>query len=278
VIKKHTIATLGPNNTFSEIAAKKYALEKKQALEVKLFPTITKAVNAIGIESEYGIVPIENMLEGYVQIVLDLLFKADLQIIHEILLPVQFAFVANSRRLEEVEKLFVQFVTQGQCRKFINGLDDVQIITTQSNGESLNEILAVRENEGAIVPQHIITNGTRFSLVQNNVTDYQHNRTRFIVLSEKAMPKDPSLEYKTSLVIVSAKDESGVLSNILRTFADKGINLLSILSRPTKELLGKYHFFIDIDGHIEDELVKKALKEIEVDSIVKVLGSYPRAS
>ena len=114
-------------------------------------------------------------------------------------------------------------------------------------------------------------------LVKENVTNYDNNQTRFLVLSHKAEPRLPELNYKTTLVVRNEDDCPGVLGNIVNSFAKLKVNLTSIMSRPTKSQFGQYHFFIDIDGHQLDDNIKQALSEIGRQYPVTVIGSYVKA-
>jgi len=268
------IATLGPTGTFSELAVKKYSELIDKNVEMKFYPTISKAFNSIGRECEYGIIPIENTLDGYVQPTLDLLSQADLYIIYEIVVPIQFAFVGNNDILQ-TKKIYAQFKTQGQCCSFLEERGDVKIITTESNGESFQQVKKGIFGESAIIPKHMLNTKKLFTYAIENVTDSQENETRFVMLSRKAINYDINKSYKTSIVIMDAMNKSGVLSNILNEFSQKGINLTSIISRPTKKKLGKYYFFIDIDGYYpENKIIKQAIDKIGESNLVKVLGSY----
>jgi prephenate dehydratase len=271
------IATLGPASTFSEIAAQKFIKETNSNSSVSLYPTIKKVFDAVNEGCEIGVVPMENMAEGYVQQTLDFLLHSGFVVIHELLLPIQFSFAANCSRIEQVDKIYAQFVTQGQCCEFLDNLQGIEIITTQSNGTSLEQLMKGIENEGAIIPKHTISLNSSFSFVIDDVTDYKNNQTRFIVFSSDELVYSEEKEYKTSIVIVNSADRPGVLSEILNAFAEKGINLVSIISRPTKTVIGKYHFFVDIEGHYQDPCVKDALDEIREHNEVNILGSFPRA-
>jgi prephenate dehydratase len=274
------IATLGPEGTFAERAALAYAAELKKDCRIILYPSISDVFAAAGKECDMGVVPIENMLEGYVQVTLDLLLTTKLTMAGELILPVRFSFVANEKTLEEVKKVYVQFVTQGQCRTFLDSLlPDVNIVTTESNGASLEQVTKGLPGEGAIVPQHSAADRERFGLVVGDVTDHAESRTRFIVLSGEHLSFEPQKAYKTSIVILEVADKPGALYAILKEFAERKINLTSIMSRPTKLALGHYHFFIDIDGRYpEEEPLKSALDEISAVNKVKILGSYPKAA
>jgi prephenate dehydratase len=271
------LATLGPAGTFSELAAKKYIECINDSMEIKFYPTITKVFNAIGKECDFGIIPIENTLDGYVQVVLDLLAQSDLKIVKELVIPIQFAFVGNGLDISDIKKIYAQFKTQGQCYNFLEKLTDAKIITTESNGESFEAVHQGKLGEGAIIPQYILNTKDTFSLKVESVTDSKDNHTRFIVLSRNEEQFQIEKAYKTSIVIMDAKDDKpGILARVLNEFASKNINLTSIISRPTKVALGKYYFFIDVEGHYAiDDNIGKAIKKISEDNIVKVLGAYP---
>ncbi|WP_234118474.1 prephenate dehydratase [Clostridium hydrogenum] len=269
------LAALGPAGTFSELAVNKYKEQIDEDTVVKFYPTITKVVNAVGNECSMGIVPIENTLDGFVQVTLDLLASSDLNILNELVIPIQFAFVANSD-MDKLQKIYAQFKTQGQCCKFLENLDGVKIITTESNGVSVENIKKEVYGEGAIIPRHMLTSIKNPIHTINCVTDSKENETRFIVLSKDKTNYKEEKKYKTSIVIMDAKDDKpGSLSKVLNEFASKGINLTSIISRPTKRGLGKYYFFIDIDGcYPEQENVREVIEKIRENSIVKIIGSY----
>lgn len=268
------IATLGPTGTFSELAVKKYEQLIDNNIEMVFYPNITKVFNSIGSECAIGIIPIENTLDGYVQLTLDLLSQTDLNIIYEIVIPIQFAFVGNND-ISAIKKTYVQFKTQGQCYKFLEQLDNFKIITTESNGESYEQVKKCILGESAIIPKHMINSEKSFPFTIENVTDSKDNETRFVVLSKHNINYDNNRRYKTSIVIMDAMDKSGMLSNILNEFSKRNINLTSIISRPTKKELGKYYFFIDIDGHYPANInIKQAIEKIRESNLVKVIGSY----
>lgn len=273
MVKK--IATLGPKGTFSEIAAQKYIENSKCDAEIIFYPTITKVFNAAENECDISIVPIENTLDGHVQVSLDLLIKSNLKIINELILPIQFAFVANCIKKSEIKKVYVQFKTQGQCYNFLEQFQNIKLITTDSNGESFKRVKDGMQGEGAIVPINTITGNNNFPFYIENVTDSTENETRFLLLSKNYSNYIPNKKYKTSIAIMDAGNQPGILYNILNSFYQKDINLTSIMSRPTKKGLGEYYFFIDVDGRYpEDNNLKKVIEEISKRNIVRVLGSY----
>lgn len=275
-LKMNKIAMLGPAGTFSELAAKKYIEKTNKNIEIEFYPTITKVFKAIGEECKLGIIPIENTLDGYVQLVLDLLAQADLQIIYELVIPIQFSFVGNAFDISDIKKIYAQFKTQGQCCNFLEQFNSIKVITTESNGESFEKLKMGTIGESSIIPRHLLNTENEFPFIIENITDSQDNETRFIILSKNAEVYDVNKHYKTSIVIMDAIDNKpGVLSKILNEFSSRNINLTSIISRPTKRALGKYYFFIDLEGHYAIEKnISQAIEIINKNNIVKILGSY----
>ncbi len=277
-----SIATLGPAGTFSDLAARSYLKAFGEVLgvdEIKYYKSIKSTFKAIGTECDYGVLPIENLSEGYVEVVLDLLLSGELQIIHELLLPVQFAFVSHAKTLKEIKTIFVQYVAEGQCGNFIDSFHDVSIVRTESNMASIDLLKNDNSSAGGIVPSHAI-DGISFPLIEPNVNDYENNTTRFIVLARQGVAALPDRlpGSKTSFIVIDDNDYSGLLVSILSSFSSRSLNLTSIMSRPSKRSIGKYHFFIDIEGHGHDPLVREAFDEISNLNRVKMLGSYPRAN
>ena len=269
------ILTLGPQGTFSDAATSKFTKTLGGTWLVEYFPSIGSALKAIGKTCEIGVLPIENFSEGFIPLVLDQLVSADLRIVGEIMLPVQFCLVSMASDLSKINQLFVQFVAKGQCSEFIDSLGKIDIVTTESNIESLNLARSTVGNSAAIVPLGSFKSDD-FPLVIDNINDFKNNQTRFLALSNstKIAQQIEGGEYKTSIVVLDDKDRPGLLGDILTSFSKRSINLTSIISRPTCREFGKYHFFIDFDGRVQDPDICGALKEIENINKVKFLGSY----
>jgi len=271
------IATLGPKGTYSELATLKYIGSQNSSYEIEYFSSIKKTLESVGKCCNFGVIPIENLSEGFVSLVLDLLAETNLTIVSEVILPIKFSFVSMASAVSEIDKLYVQFVAKNQCADFISTLNNIDIVTTESNIESLDLLLKNAGLSSAIVPAYSYE-PSQFNMVIDDVTDYANNQTRFIVLTDVREPlQNQSGSSKTSLVVLDDNDHPGLLGDILSSFSNRNINLLSIISRPTRKVFGKYNFFIDIDGHINDALVKDAVEEIKQKNRVKILGSYPVA-
>lgn len=271
------IATLGPRGTFSDTASQKYIASQDNEFQLEYFQSIKAALNSVGDQCELGILPVENFSEGFISLVLDHLLDANLSIVAEIRLPIQFSLVSQASSLSSIRQLYAQFVAKGQCSEFINSLQDVEVNSTESNIESLNLALQGDNNVAAVVPVGSYDD-EQFPLVIEHINDYDNNETRFLVLSTGFDVNAPNsqLEYKTSVIILDDNDHPGFLGDVLACFSSRKINLTSIMSRPTRQTFGKYHFFIDFDGHVQHDNIAAALVEIAKSCKVKVLGSYAK--
>ncbi|MDD6301976.1 MAG: prephenate dehydratase domain-containing protein [Bacillales bacterium] len=265
------ILVLGPIGTFSYLVALKY---KKEKDEIIPYSTIDEVVSHLKNEDDIALVPIENTLDGYVQRTLDLLYEENVYIVEEVKSPVSFDLVGNCESIKDIKKLYVQFKANGQCRKFINSLNnDIEIINTESNMESYNNAKKHEEGVASIVPSHI--NDQDFSLFIPRVTDYEENETRFVVLKKKFNNDfEQNRKIRVSLFIIPTFDHAGLLYGILKKFYYGNINLSAIISRPKKTEIGKYNFYIEFIIPTEQyDTVYKFLNDQEEDYEIKFLGS-----
>ncbi len=273
------IATLGPQGTFSDLATNRFIDTSAQPYDVRYYDSIKKVLKAVGTDCTSGVIPIENFSEGFIPIVLDTLASRTLSIVAEISLPIEFSFISKARHLHEIRKVFVQFAAKGQCEEFLSGLKEVEEVMTQSNIESLAVLRSEPMTSGAIVPSHAVQHQD-FPLVIQRVHDFEHNQTRFAVISSEPgteISNRNHATYKTSLVVLGERDYPGLLAGVLTSFSSRMINVTSLVSRPNRAKFGQYNFFIDIAGHAEDPLITTAIGEIEAQCSLKVLGSYPAA-
>ncbi len=284
IMKTSTIAVLGPKGTFTELAAMQYQKTLGIEGELQYYKTMRTTFDAIGSTCDFGVIPIENTLDGFVQIILDLLTHCNLKIIHELVLPIHFGLIGNAMDIDEIQTIYAQFKTQNQCLNFLETMSDKSLITTASNAASYDYVVKGETNVGAIVPMHLIDGEVPFPLKLNQIADSMDNETRFIVLAPKDYVMDMRqaelekvTQWKTLLVIHGDRDRPGLLVDILNLFSEESINLVSIISRPTKKGLGTYNFFIDVEGCYErDERVKRAVQKAYDHFDIQILGSYYR--
>lgn len=262
------LAVLGPKGTYCDIATKKL----NDKYNVIYYPSILKTSLAIN-DSIDGLLPFENTLDGFVMETLDNLIKLDYHITYQVKLPITFSFVANCD-MNEVKEVYVQFKAYGQCIHFFSE-NDFKINITESNIISLDELLKNDKCCGAVVPTHVLEDYS-FKTVINNVADSLHNETRFIYVSkENKYVLDDNL--LASLALTPLEDKPGVLFSILEMFNSYNFNLKAILSRPRKDEMGKYIFYIELEL-LKDEidkmnnLINKLNEDLMIN--VKLLGIY----
>ncbi|MBF8437004.1 prephenate dehydratase [Halanaerobiaceae bacterium Z-7014] len=276
---------LGPPGTFTEMAAVNY-LEAKldNSSRLEAYIDIERLIMAIADgEVPAGIVPIENSLEGSVNITLDYLaHKVNLKIQAEITLPIVHNLIVKPGvKLDEIEKVISHPQALAQCRDNIKKyLGDTEIVKVNSTAEAVNQLSS--RNEAAI--------GSRLAARRNNLEiskagfqDESRNWTRFVLLSrpgvnlEAGRARQALAASKTSIILAPVKNRPGILHELLEEFARKNINLTKIESRPTRKTLGDYLFFIDFEGDSQDREIKEILKNLRLkSSYFKVLGSYAR--
>jgi len=263
------IGILGPSGTFSEVAFLQY-INNQNHIEKIYYQTLEETTQSLKVNDKI-IVPLENMLEGYVQQILDFLIDEDVFIEQELYVDVQFELIYKNN-LSDISNIFVQFAAKGQCQNFIKSLSSTDLTLTASNTQSLNLYLHNPNHNSAIVPSHLIPNG----YLHQNVTDSKYNQTRFIVISKK-QEQYTSKNLKVSLAVIPSLDRPGLLYDILSIFNAQNINLTSIMSRPQKNMMGKYFFFIEFDAndHILHD-INKLIEFTKKSYTIKILGIYPK--
>ena len=270
------LAYLGPAGTFTEQAAREYIAEK----QVELIPynDISSLIQAVAEEKEkYGIVPIENSIEGSVNITLDLLaHKVELKIRAEVVIPIEHNLIGHAEtELSEIKKVLSHPQALAQCRDNLNSLlADFESVSVSSTAEAVQRIQD-KDSSWAAIGSTLVSKLNGLSILEQRIQDNLANWTRFVVLAQQD-GSEQALETKTSLICSPVKNRPGILYEILKEFAKRSIDLTKIESRPTREMLGDYLFFIDFEGDRSEKRVEQTLAALEdKTSFIKLLGSYP---
>ena len=226
-------------------------------------------------ESQYGVVPVENSLEGSVNQTYDLFLAHDLKVCGEIILRVSHCLIANpSTSLEAVKAVYSHPQALAQCRNFLERLDR-ELIPTYDTAGSVKMLKEKGLKDAAAVASERAAELYGMKILAREIEDKPANYTRFFVLSKEDSPitgRD-----KTS-IIFSAAHTPGSLYNVLGEFAKRNINLTRIESRPTKQKPWEYNFYVDFEGHRGEGRCAEALKALEKSvTFIKILGSYSRA-
>lgn len=272
--KPLTVAYLGPAGTYSQTAVLKHFGHAVQGIPLNTIEEVFREVEAGNVQ--YGIVPIENSIEGGVNQTLDCFIETSLKICAEVLLPIHHHLLSQAENLQTIQTLYSHQQSLAQCRKWLDQyLPQATRIAVNSNAEAAR--LALEHPQAAAIAGQSAAELYQLPMLASNIEDNINNTTRFAVLREQTVP--PTGHDKTSLLITAVHaDQPGSLFEILQPLAENKINLTRIESRPSRQNLWNYVFFIDIEGHIQDELIVNALEILKsTASIVKHLGSYPQA-
>jgi uncharacterized protein (DUF362 family)/prephenate dehydratase len=270
------IATLNPIDPFALLAATTYKTSSPTIDGIEFYPSVKAVFRTLGNRCDYAIVPIENMIDGHTVPVLELLLQSNYTIIDELIVPMQYGCIALCKDTSQLKTLLTTFRSQVECSEFIASVPGVKTIQSNNVEDALNKLSTANDTFGAIVPFYRFPTDV-WPLKLENVNDYPDNSCRYIVLAEQEQPFQEKRNYKTSFVILETEDSPGVLNEILHALSSRSINCTSIISRPTKEHFGTYHFFIDCTGYVLSTELKEALEEIRNWGRVKLLGSYPSA-
>lgn len=271
------VAFLGPEGTFTSEAARSVAPEGADLRPLASIAEVVQAVRSGAVE--LGVVPIENSIEGSVNLTLDeLAFGAPGALIRaEITMPISMNLLARpGASMEKIVAVRSQPHALAQCRAWLGAnLPDARLEAATSTAEAARE---VAESDGSIAALGTRLAGRLYGLevLHGDIHDHGGNTTRFVVLSGTMSPATGS--DRTSMVVFFGEDRPGLLLRILDEFALRGINLTKIESRPMKQQLGEYCILIDAAGHPSEPRLAEALRSVHRHAAeLRILGAYPRA-
>ena len=274
------IGYFGPPGTFTEQAL----LTQPDLVAVTRvpFPTVPDVLDAVDAgEVDAGFVPIENSIEGTVNFTQDaLVFDHELFIQREVVLDIEHCLLATGDTpLADLTAVMTIPIAAAQCHAFLRReLPHVEVRATNSTSEAARTVAELADARVAAIATRMAADLYSLKVLRAGISDHDGNQTRFVLVGKDSVPARTGHD-RTALVVFQRADEPGSLIGILQEFAARRINLQQLLSRPTKRGgLGDYCFIIYCDGHIEDELVADALRDLRTkQGGVKFLGSYPAA-
>lgn len=276
------IGFLGPRATFTEIAARSL-FPGEDLLPYQSIPDCMDAVSDGSVD--IGIVPLENAIEGSVNITLDyLIHETDLPIAGEMTLPIRQHMMVhrqNRGKKNEITQIFSHPHALAQCHKFLHTYFNGVVL--ESGASTAAAAKKVQENPDlviAAIANELAAEEYGLEIVAENIHDYEFNHTRFVVLTRQGEAKvkvNRGFEgFKTKIMVTLPSDQAGALHQVLAAFAWRKLNLSKIESRPMKTGIGNYFFIIDIEMKIDEVLIPGAIAELEaLGCSIKVLGSYP---
>ena len=274
------VGYLGPPGTFCEQAL--LTQEDLAAGELIDLPSITDVIDAtVAGDVDLGVVPLENAIEGAINVTLDTLtFDADLLIQREIVISVQMNLLGlPGSKLSDITSVLSIPVATAQCRAFLRKeLAGATLLGANSTAEAARQLAEGSDSTVAAIGTALAAEIYGLDVLAVDIEDHPENETRFGVLAREGIPT-PTGHDKTTIVVFQQADAPGSLLGILQEFAARAINLTNLHSRPTKRGLGDYCFLIELEGHLSDEVVADCLRDLKTKQAdVKYLGSYPAAS
>ncbi len=278
---RNTVAFLGPSGTFTEEAAR--TLLAGQSFAYQPYPSIIDVLDAVAAErTAYGVVPLENSIEGSVNSTLDwLIHEVELPILAELALPISQHLVVARRDeplpLSAITKVLSHPHAVAQCHTFLQThLPHAQIEYTNSTAMAAKLVSSRPDEPWAAIGTRLSVSIYPLMFARENIEDYPNNYTRFILVGKQPMELPAARAEKTTILVTLPEDFPGALYQVLAAFAWRKINLSRIESRPTKKGLGSYHFVIDIEQRMDEVLLPGAFAEIEaLGCQVRQLGTYP---
>lgn len=266
------VAYLGPEGTFTQAAALKHFGHSVITVPMSSIPDIFRDVESG--TAHYGVVPVENSTEGVINHTLDTFISSSLFICGEVMLRIHHHLLSQESDLSAVTKVFSHQQSLAQCRLWLDrNLPNAEQITVGSNAEAARMVLDI-PNSAAIAGE-MAAELYQLKGLARNIEDEPNNTTRFLVIGRQKA--GPSGEDKTTL-LCATRNVAGGLGALLEPLAKHGISMSRIESRPSRQGNWDYVFFIDIEGHQEDQNVKEALKDLMNETrYFKVLGSYSYA-
>ena len=268
------VAFQGEIGAYSEEAVFQYF---GHSVSVKPCETLDDVFKLVELgEVPFGVVPVENSLEGSINRVYDLLLNSNLKVFGELELRIIHCLIANHHAtLDTIKKVYSHPQALGQSQVFLRHLG-CEIISTYDTAGSVKMIKEQNIKDGAAIASARAAEIYGMKILAREIEDTPNNFTRFFILAKNDSP--PTGMDKTSIVF-SVQHKPGALYGAIKEFADSKLNLTKIESRPTRQKAWEYNFYLDFEGHHEDEVVKDALNRLASHSLfLKVLGSYPRAT
>lgn len=270
--KRVTVAYLGPSGTFSEEAVFQQFGSAIETLPCVSIDEVFRACEAG--TADFGVVPVENSSEGAINRTLDLLLATTTVISGEVSIPVHHSLMTKTGSMDGVKVVCAHSQALAQCQVWLNlHHPHVERRAVASNAEAAR--MASEDPAIAAIASEMAGEQYKLGVVQAHIQDDPHNRTRFAVIGK--LETAPSGRDHTSLVL-AVPNKAGAVYQLLAPLARHGVSMTRFESRPARIGTWEYYFYVDVEGHVKDPAVTRALEELKDNAaFFKVLGSYPQA-
>jgi len=267
------VAFQGELGAYSESAVYSFFGQNSEVKPCESFDEVFENVKTG--KTNYGVVPIENSIEGSVNRTYDLFLEYNLKVCGEIIIRISHCLIAHKgTTIDSIKTVYSHPQALAQCRKFLEQ-HNLKAISTFDTAGSVKMIKEKNMMDSAAIASQRAAEIYDMKILEKEIEDIKNNSTRFFVLDKQ--DSEYSGSDKTS-IIFATKSIPGALYKILGEFADRNINLTKIESRPTKQTPWEYHFYLDFEGHRTEKRCQQALESIKDKTVfVKILGSYKAA-
>ncbi len=274
------VGVVGASDAYCDKAAGVFLKSRSEVTLKKVFLNSIAEVFA-RVEAgalEWGVVPMENLLEGHIPLTSDLLYRSSgARISAEVYLPVRHC-LAVSPANSSIASIISSPEAFAQCRQFISkNYPEAALLNAKSPAEAMESVARQGLENAAAIGDGDLAARLGLKVLTSDIGDEKNNETRYVVISTRKSP-EPTGKDKTTAVLFDHADEPGLLRKMLEPFERNRINLTRIESRPSRRRLGEYLFHIDLQAHESDVRAKDALAALAGLCKVKLLGSYPDAS
>ena len=269
--KPITVAYLGPEASFSHLAAQSHF-----GTSTRFFPQATIFQVFDEVERRkvgWGVVPVENSLEGSVNLTLDRLISTSLNIRAEIFLRISYCLLSTIDEMDSIVRVYSHPHALAQCQGWLRvNLPHSGLLGVESTAAAAQRVL--KDSAGAAIASRLAAAKYGLKILSEGIEDNPSNTTRFLVIGEG---KSRMTSMDKTTILFGTPHIPGALYHALEPFACRQLNLVKIESYPTKEKVWEYLFFVDVVGHEEDEKVRECLEDLKKKTtFLKILGSYPR--
>lgn len=265
------IAFLGPDASFCHLAAQSHFGKSVEFAAQGSVADVFREVERG--KAVFGVAPVENSVEGSVAATLDMLTQSSLEIMGEVLMRVSYCLVSNETKLDRVRRIVSHAGALEKCARWL-GRNLPIAAREEAPSSAAAAAMAVKEPGTAALASRAAAELHGLTVLAEDVQEMRDNITRYLIIGAHRFPETGN--DKTSILFVT-RHHPGALADALSILAKHEVNLTRIESRPTREAAWEYQFFADLDGHVNDEPVSKALADLaEETSHLKILGSYAK--
>jgi len=269
--KPFTVACLGPEASFCHLAAQSHFGKSTRLIPMESVFNVFEAVEKDKVQ--WGVVPVENSLEGSVNLTLDRLILTPLKICAEIYLRISHCLLSCSDRMDDITRIYSHPQALAQCQGWLRGhLPRGSLIEVESTAAAAR--LVQTGGGTAAIGSRLAATTYNLNILAEGIEDHPSNTTRFLVIGKSH--SGMTVRDKTS-ILFGTPHNPGALHHAPKPFAERKINLMKIESYPVKERLWEYLFFVDFAGHFGEEDIRECMEDLTKETtFLKILGSYPR--